>query len=41
VTLSSGKLHEARVSAIPNVELLCQIIGVHFDPVELAHPGFF
>ena len=41
VTLSSGKHHEARVSAIPNVELLGQIIGVHFDPVELAHPGFF
>lgn len=40
VTLSTGKHHEARVSAIPNVELLCQIIGVHFDPKELAYEAF-
>ena len=40
VTLSTGKQHEARVSAIPNVELLCQLIGVHFDPKELAYESF-
>jgi hypothetical protein len=40
VTLSTGKHHEARVNAIPNVDLLLQIIGVHFEPEDLAYLGF-
>jgi hypothetical protein len=37
VTLRDGKKHEAHVSAIPNVELLCQMIGVHLDSSELPY----
>ena len=37
VTLTSGKTHEARASQIPNLELLCQIIGVDFDSLSLAY----
>ena len=37
VTLSDGKTHKAPVSAIPNIEMLCQVIGAKLDPRELAH----
>jgi hypothetical protein len=37
VTMRDGKKHEARVSAIPNVELLCQMIGVHLVSPELPY----
>jgi hypothetical protein len=37
VTLRDGKKHEARVSAIPNIELLCQVIGVNLLSPELAY----
>jgi Family of unknown function (DUF6585) len=37
VKLGGGKKHDTRVSVIPNVELLCQIIGVKFDSSDLAH----
>ena len=39
VTLSDGQKHQAPVSAIPNVELLCRIIGVNFGPDDLVHRG--
>ena len=35
VTLSDGKTHQAPVSAIPNVEMLCQVIGAKWSPQEL------
>ncbi len=35
VTLSDGKTHAARVSAIPNIELLCQVIGAKLSAHEL------
>ena len=31
VTLRAGQKHEARVSAIPNIEVLCQLIGVKLE----------
>jgi hypothetical protein len=37
VTLRDGKKHEARVSAIPNIELLCQMIGVNLQWPELPY----
>jgi hypothetical protein len=37
VTLRDGKTHEAPVSAIPNVEMLCQVIGAKLNPQELEH----
>jgi len=37
VTLRNGKKHEARVSAIPNLELLCRLIGLQMDAMELAY----
>ncbi len=37
VTLTTGQKHEARVSAIPNIELLCQFIGVKLGQKELAY----
>ena len=37
VTLRDGKKHEARVSAIPNIELLCQMIGVNLMSPELPY----
>ena len=35
VTQSDGKTHAARVSAIPNIEVLCQVIGAKLNPHEL------
>ena len=37
VTMRDGKKHEARVSAIPNIELLCQMIGVQLNWAELPY----
>ncbi len=41
VTLTNGQKHEARASAIPNIELLCQFIGVKLDQDQLAYEAFF
>jgi len=35
VTLSDGKAHQARVSTIPNVEMLGRVIGAAFSAHEL------
>ena len=35
VTLSDGKTHAAHVSAIPNIEMLCQVIGAKLSAHEL------
>jgi hypothetical protein len=40
LTLTGGQKHETRVSAIPNVELLCQLIGVQLDEDQLAYKAF-
>jgi hypothetical protein len=38
VTLRIGQKHEARASAIPNIEVLCQLIGVRLlSPGDLSH----
>ena len=37
ITLRTGQKHEARVNAIPNIELLCQLIGVKLLSPELAY----
>ena len=37
VTLRTGHKHEARANAIPNIELLCQLIGVKLISSELAY----
>ncbi len=37
VTLRDGKQHEAHASAIPNIELLCRLIGLEFLSPELAY----
>jgi hypothetical protein len=37
VTLRDGKKHEARVNAIPNLEVLCQIIGVNMNSAHLPY----
>lgn len=37
LTLRTGKKHEARVSAIPNLELLCQLIGLKFYSPNLPY----
>ena len=37
ITLRDGKKHEARVSAIPNFELLCQTIGVAVGLWDLSY----
>jgi len=38
VTLSDGTKHEARVSAIPNIEMLCQVIGANLNSAEMIYP---
>ena len=38
VTLSDGTKHEARVSAIPNIEMLCQVIGANLNSGEMVFP---
>ena len=40
VTLGARKKHETPASAIPNVALLCRIIGVKLQPEDLAHLGW-
>jgi hypothetical protein len=40
-TLRNKQKHAARVSAIPNVELLCQLIGVKIDDRGLATDAIF
>ena len=37
VTLRTGQKHEARVNVIPNIELLCQLIGVKLLSSQLAY----
>jgi hypothetical protein len=37
MTQRDGKKREARASAIPNIELLCQVIGVQLQIPELAY----
>jgi hypothetical protein len=37
ITLRDGKKHEARASGLPNIELLCQMIGLKLWPAELAY----
>jgi hypothetical protein len=37
VTLRTGQKHEARVNVIPNIELLCQLIGVKLISSQLAY----
>jgi hypothetical protein len=37
MTLRDGKRHEARVSTIPNIELLAQLIGLKFYEPSLAY----
>jgi hypothetical protein len=37
VTLRTGQKHEVRANAIPNIELLCQIIGVKLISSDLAY----
>lgn len=37
ITLKDGKHHDVRVSAIPNIELLCQLIGLNLYSGELAY----
>jgi len=37
ITQKDGKHHEVRVSAIPNIELLCRLIGLNLYSVELAY----
>jgi len=41
VTLSGGKKHTAPVAAIPNVELLCRVIGLKLDWEELQHRSWW
>jgi hypothetical protein len=41
VTLRNKQKHAAHTSAIPNVELLCQLIGVQLDDYQLAAEGLF
>jgi len=41
LTLRNRQQHAAHTSAIPNVDLLCQIIGVKFDDDQLASQGLF
>ena len=37
LTLRAGQKHEARVNTIPNIELLCQLIGVKLNSSQLAY----
>ena len=37
ITLSDGKHHEVRASAIPNIELLCRLIGLNFNSDDLRY----
>ncbi len=39
LTMRDGKKHEARASAIPNIEVLCQLIGVRMASGDLEHIG--
>jgi len=41
VTLRNRQKHAAHTSAIPNVELLCQLIGVQLDNDQLATEALF
>lgn len=41
VTLRNHQKHQAHTSAIPNIELLCQIIGVKLDDYQLATEALF
>lgn len=41
VTQQNGKKHAAHTAAIPNIELLCQIIGVKLDDWDLATEALF
>ena len=37
ITLSDGKQHELRASAIPNIELLCRLIGLNINSHDLMY----
>lgn len=37
ITTRDSKRHEVRASAIPNVELLCRLIGVELSPEQLTY----
>ena len=40
VTLRDGKKHSVRAKAIPNVEILCQLLGIKCDDFDLTYwPG--
>jgi len=39
ITLKDGQHHEVRVSAIPNIELLCRLIGLNLFSSELGSYG--
>ena len=41
VTLRNRQKHAAHTSAIPNIELLCQLIGVQLDDDQLATEALF
>jgi hypothetical protein len=41
VTLRNRQKHAAHTSAIPNIELLCQLIGVQLDEYQLATEALF
>ena len=37
VTLRDGKRYEERTSSIPNIEMLCRMIGLKFNPADLNY----
>lgn len=37
ITLRDGKQHEVRAASIPNLELLCKLIGLKFNPADLIY----
>jgi len=41
VTLANKQKHQAHTAAMPNIELLCQLIGVQLDDYQLAAEGIF